>query len=176
MKKSNTRAFSLIELLVALSILAVVSALIIPRFLNVRVNAAITASVAQIKELQATYQKFISLGGSGSASSGDVVLFLSAPASAAGTARTAIGTMKDNTDTFGSTTISFSGATITAGTTPTAASAQGFYSSATATAGSGTGYYVDGAGDLWTLTTTTSGTLTAAHTTVATGGTSTAVN
>ena len=62
--KTNKLGFSLIELLVALSILAVVAAIIVPRFLNVRQQATQTAALANLRQLQSTCQQFVALGGS----------------------------------------------------------------------------------------------------------------
>jgi len=55
--------FSLIELLVSLAILAVVAALIVPRFLNIRSQAEITLANQAVGELNNTYNQWISLGG-----------------------------------------------------------------------------------------------------------------
>lgn len=172
LQSNSVRAFSLIELLVALSILAVVAAIIVPRFLNVRGSASITAATSQIKELKQVYQNFLALGGTGSTNAGDVVLFLNTQATAAGTARTARGTVTDSAGNMGSTTISFGGGTVnTVTAAPTASSAgPAFY----AISGSGA-YYVDGTGNMWTINTTTTD-LSATHTTVATGATATNVN
>ena len=60
----NRHAFSLIELLVALAVLAVVAGIIVPKFLNVRNQAAQTIVAQNIAELNATYQKWTALGGS----------------------------------------------------------------------------------------------------------------
>lgn len=105
----NTKpAFSLIELLVALSILAVVAAMIVPRFLNVRSQAAATALEAQEKVIQNAVQQFMSLGGTiGTTTTvyaGDVLKFL-IQSSASGAARTTIGAVKDSSGVFGSSSI-----------------------------------------------------------------------
>jgi|GEM_PF-2471318 prepilin-type N-terminal cleavage/methylation domain-containing protein len=68
------RAFSLIELLVALSILAVVAAIIVPKFVGVRseATAAVTADVQN--ELQNALDHWRDLGGTLGGSSGPIVI------------------------------------------------------------------------------------------------------
>lgn len=58
------RAFSLIELLVALTILAVVAAMIAPRFFNVQNQARQLAVGENMEEINAAYTRWVSLGGS----------------------------------------------------------------------------------------------------------------
>lgn len=57
------RAFSLVELLVALSILSVVAGLIIPRFFNMRESATDASAMAQASALNSVYQQWRSMGG-----------------------------------------------------------------------------------------------------------------
>jgi prepilin-type N-terminal cleavage/methylation domain-containing protein len=163
MKKfiATKRGFSLIELLVALSIIAIVAATIVPRFMNVRFQAAETMGDAQMKEFASAYQKFISLGGTGSANSGEVLNFLAQQPTAVGTARTTVGAMVDSSGAFGSTVISLSVTPISTTTTPTTAtSTPGWYTSA---ATGGTAYFTSN-GILWTVTTTVAGKVTVAKT------------
>jgi prepilin-type N-terminal cleavage/methylation domain-containing protein len=63
-------AFSLIELLVALSILAVVAAIIVPKFVGVRTAAANTVAQQNISELNDAYNRWQALGGTYAAASG----------------------------------------------------------------------------------------------------------
>ena len=55
--------FSLIELLVALSILAIVAAIVVPRFLNVRQDAELAVMNQNLSELNSEYYKWMNLGG-----------------------------------------------------------------------------------------------------------------
>jgi prepilin-type N-terminal cleavage/methylation domain-containing protein len=161
--KTTNRGFSLIELLVALSILAVVAAIIVPRFLNVRSQAAATTSQAQQQELQSDIQKWVSLGGTGGSgdnNAGDFLGLLTETASGTPPTRTAVGALGDSSGNFGSASISLSlsnavTATETLATVTTAYSGtaaliaavpQGFY---WATAGNA--YYSDGAGSLYQI-------------------------
>lgn len=57
------KGFSLTELLVALGVLAIVAAVIFPRFLNIRNNAADTAAVAMATELNRVYGAWTATGG-----------------------------------------------------------------------------------------------------------------
>jgi prepilin-type N-terminal cleavage/methylation domain-containing protein len=61
---SKKAAFSLIELLVALSILAVVAAVIVPKFLNVKSQAVEAVLSDHVTQLNSMYQQWLSLGGS----------------------------------------------------------------------------------------------------------------
>jgi prepilin-type N-terminal cleavage/methylation domain-containing protein len=61
MKKSA--GFSLIELLVALAILAIVSALIVPKFLNIGQSAEQIKALKNISELNSTYNQWSATGG-----------------------------------------------------------------------------------------------------------------
>jgi len=102
----SSSAFSLIELLVALSILAVVAAVIVPRFLNVRSQAAATVLAAQLAQLNHTYNQWTSLGGADGGDSGiNVLQFLSTPSD--GTPSRSAGTLcADSAGNFGSGTVS----------------------------------------------------------------------
>jgi len=176
MKNSN-KGFSLIELLVALSILAVVAAIIVPKFLNVRSNASQAVAIQNMRELQNTCRQWIALGGSNSsttiANCGDVLNFLSGNGAVgvratATTGATAQGGATDSQGTMGSWTIQLNSkpgtnalktdgtataANIAAITTP------GFYVAAN-TAGS-TGFYCDGTGDAWSIAIAANGDITA---------------
>jgi prepilin-type N-terminal cleavage/methylation domain-containing protein len=55
--------FSLIELLVALAILAIVSAIIVPKFLGVRDQAGKVVAQQAVSELNNTYNQWVGLGG-----------------------------------------------------------------------------------------------------------------
>lgn len=57
------RAFSLVELLVALSIVAVVGAIVVPRFLDVRAAAAKQVRESNAKTIQKGISDWFSLGG-----------------------------------------------------------------------------------------------------------------
>ena len=85
--------------------------MIVPRFLNVRSQAAATALEAQEKVIQNAVQQFMSLGGTIGTSTtvyaGDVLKFL-IQSSASGAARTTIGAVKDSTGMFGSSSIALS--------------------------------------------------------------------
>lgn len=157
MKLTSKKGFSLIELLVALSILAVVAAVIVPRFLNVRTEAAYTATQSQQRTLQRAIQQWLSLGGgatgtpgviTSSNKSGDILLFLNQTAAAAGGARPTGGStgLADSSGSFGSTTVSISLGTIS-GTALTNNSSVGYYAVSGADA-----MYCDGAGSAYTIT------------------------
>ena len=115
----STRAFSLIELLVALSILAVVTALIVPRFLNVREQAATTTAEAQIKSINNIYNQWVALGGTpGASTASQIVAFLAAVPASSTTVRatnavlTNFGACTDTLGDFASTSIMLSGVTV----------------------------------------------------------------
>lgn len=119
---NSHRGFSLIELLVALSILAVVAALIIPRFLNVRTQAADTMAAAQVKSINSIYSQWIALGGTPATIGFNNIYFLSYAASSSTAARatgaaTACPTCTDTIGNFGSNSISLSGVSVTTGYT-----------------------------------------------------------
>ena len=59
----NKIGFSLTELLVALGILAIVSAVLVPKFLNLRGMASETAAVAMAHELNQAYANWTATGG-----------------------------------------------------------------------------------------------------------------
>jgi prepilin-type N-terminal cleavage/methylation domain-containing protein len=137
----STRAFSLIELLVALSILAVVTALIVPRFLNVREQAADTTAQAQIKSLNNIYNQWIALGGTApaAATASNVVGFLATVPASSTTARAVAGNINafggctDTLGDFASTSIMLSGVTVnqvTAIANVGATAPDGFYGAA----------------------------------------------
>jgi prepilin-type N-terminal cleavage/methylation domain-containing protein len=67
---STHRGFSLIELLVALSILAIVAAILVPKFLGVRENAKATAVQSSLDEFNHEVSMWQSLGGQRAASQG----------------------------------------------------------------------------------------------------------
>jgi len=64
MRVSQKSAFSLIELLVALSILAVVAAIVVPRFLDIQRQAKDTVAAQMASQLNHTYAEWIASGGS----------------------------------------------------------------------------------------------------------------
>lgn len=100
-------AFSLIELLVALSILAVVAAIIVPRFLNVRQQAAETAALSQKVALQRACQQWLALGGNilETPNPGDWLTLLSNQPQNENTSRKFGPALRDSIGNFGSTTI-----------------------------------------------------------------------
>jgi len=59
------KGFSLVELLVALSCLAVVAAVIMPKFLGVQSQAMVAVSQQNQREFQLAVQKWVALGGTG---------------------------------------------------------------------------------------------------------------
>ena len=103
--RKDKLGFSLIELLVALSILAVVAAIIVPRFLNVRSQAAKTTAEAQKKVIEHAVQQFLALGGTNTnnsaLNSGNVLYFLNQSS----TSRTGTN-ISDSTGSFSSNSIS----------------------------------------------------------------------
>jgi MSHA pilin protein MshA len=149
MKINTNRGFSLIELLVALSILAVVAAIIVPRFLNVRTQAATATVVGQQQAIQNAVQQWISLGGmlSGAtagtsattvsqANAGLIISYLGG-----GTARTttaAANACSDSSGTMGSGTIALGSLPVNGSTSTPGFSAN--YQS-----------YFDGAGNTWAI-------------------------
>jgi prepilin-type N-terminal cleavage/methylation domain-containing protein len=149
MKTSNKGGFSLIELLVALSILAVVAAIIVPRFINVRSQAAAATAQGQQQILQTAIQQWLALGGSpgtevtsstlaSTVYAGRIISFLT---SASGRTTTAAnGACSDSSGTMSSATISLG--TLTASTGPTT---QGFQVTTSAAT------YYDGAGNTWAI-------------------------
>lgn len=149
--------FSLIELLVALSILAVVAAIIVPRFLNVRGQAAATAAEAQRQTIQTAVQQFISLGGTIPAGAGvaDIMGFLATTPTVSGGVpqqRTAINGVTDSSGNFGSTTISLPITPKGTFAQGVANAAEGFYFALAG--GSAGARYVDGAGVVHDITIT----------------------
>lgn len=160
MQTYNKRAFSLIELLVALSILAVVAAVIVPRFLNVRTQAAETATQNQQRTLQRAVQQFLSLGGQiTSGTSGNVLAFLAVTAPSSGTnafdrsnggATTLPSGLTDSGGAFGSSTISVSlGTSLSGPITSAGGVGAGYYYAAGSNA-----EYSDGVGGIYTITIT----------------------
>lgn len=149
--KNNGKAFSLIELLVALSILAVVAAIIVPRFLNVRGQAAATTARAQQQIIQNAVEQFISLGGScGTATAGPILNFLNTTPPASGPRATALGVSDSAASTFGSSTISLqlNPQATNQASAPASTATSGFYWNAAA---NGLAWYVDGNGTVRTI-------------------------
>lgn len=148
MKLTSKKGFSLIELLVALSILAVVAAVIVPRFLNVRQQAAQTATQAQLRTIERACQQFISLGGTLSSNAGSNLAFLSTtPPTTGSQQRTAANGCSDSPGNFGSGTVSIQLTKQGAYAANLTASASGFYWTDTGAAG-----YADGAANGWDIT------------------------
>ncbi len=149
MTRYSKTAFSLIELLVALSVLAIVAAIIVPRFLNVRSQAAATTLEAQKNVIENAVQQFLSLGGTiGTTTTvyaGDVLKFL-VQSSATGAARTTIGAVKDSSGGFGSSAISLQITPVDSATAlqPSENSPTGFYWNAGAS--NSKAWYVDSVG------------------------------
>jgi prepilin-type N-terminal cleavage/methylation domain-containing protein len=150
----NKNSFSLIELLVALAILAVVAAIIMPQFLNVRSQAATAVDNAQQAQIQASIQQWISLGGTGlltgtdttseSTNAGNIIAFLTQPAP-----RTFVG-LSDSNGTLGSNTISLPFANLPLQNNElTSTSPQGFYFNEFGNFACA--YYCDGAGALYQI-------------------------
>jgi len=159
MKTTSNRGFSLIELLVALSILAVVAAIIVPRFMNVRQNASVAVAASNLRQIQNMARQFVALGGTITAGTGDFMALIATQPTAAGT-RTVLTNAKDSTGTMNSTTIYYSG-TVTPSTTASATSTAGvYYSGATLGTSGGTASYADGNGDAWSFTSDANGNLT----------------
>jgi prepilin-type N-terminal cleavage/methylation domain-containing protein len=105
------RAFSLIELLVALAILAIVGALVIPKFLNLKDNAADRIAQAQIATINSVYKQWVALGGERNGSTSfETIYFLSKlPASPTAVRDCDIGACTDTLGNWGSTTVMLSG-------------------------------------------------------------------
>ena len=153
MTKSNDKqGFSLIELLVALSILAVVAAIIVPRFLNVRSQAASTTTEAQRKVIQNAVQQFLALGGTNTnnavLNSGNVLYFLNQT----GSSRTGTN-ISDSSGAFSSSSISLqldlTQAASGVSEADLSGAESGFYISA---ANGGQAVYLDGNGTRHTIT------------------------
>lgn len=111
----NRAAFSLIELLVALSILAVVAAIIVPRFLNVRQSAQDTAAAHTVVEVNNLYNQWVALGGTvGTGTGANVIDFLCRVGSTTSATRANLVTtsnpVRDATGSFGSGNIQIGGA------------------------------------------------------------------
>lgn len=127
--------FSLIELLVALSILAVVSALIVPKFLGVRANAQQLVLDANLKEYNNAVSMWQALGGQRATNPDSneafkLVKFLSTQGSSTDPKRGFNGSDSntyptDSMGTGGSYTVSVN-ATVADGT-PSSSSANGYY-------------------------------------------------
>jgi prepilin-type N-terminal cleavage/methylation domain-containing protein len=104
-------AFSLIELLVALAILAVVSTLVIPKFLALHVKAEDAVARAMMKQLNSTYLQWRALGGEPNDSAPfEVIYFLSkVPDSVTGERDCSVGNCTDTRGKMGSVTVALSG-------------------------------------------------------------------
>lgn len=148
----NRKGFSLIELLVALSILAVVAAIVVPRFMNVRAQAATTVANTQRKIIQNAVQQFLALGGTIAATTtgpGAVLNFLN-NYSAAGARTTALG-VTDSVGNFSSSTVSLqlNPKSTAQAAAPASTVDSGFYWSAAVAGGA---WYVDGNATVWRIT------------------------
>ncbi len=103
-------AFSLIELLVALSILAVVAAIIVPRFTNIRSQVAATVAAAQFSQINESYNSWTSLGGNPNGDSGiNILRFLGTPGNGTPNRGLSGVACSDITGGVGSSTISLNG-------------------------------------------------------------------
>lgn len=134
------RGFSLVELLVALSILAVVAAIIVPRFLNVREEAGDTSAAAQLAAVNNVYQQWRSLGGktsfTGNANAAQTiqtVQFLQTTGAATVNRGIAGSPCTDTMGDFGSRTISMQPVTFNAtASAMTSSTVDGFYNASAA--------------------------------------------
>jgi prepilin-type N-terminal cleavage/methylation domain-containing protein len=166
--KTSTKGFSLIELLVALSILAVVAAIIVPKFLGINVQAGNTAAQNQASELAKACYNWVGAGGmvTGNPTAGDWLLLLSSTGTNPPTQRTidaAPNQLIDNTNTINSQTIGLNNITanaqpFTAASTAAsiAAGKVGFQYGAAGSVAS----YCDGQGDAWVVTIANTGSVT----------------
>jgi prepilin-type N-terminal cleavage/methylation domain-containing protein len=167
--RSTKRSFSLIELLVALSILAIVAAIIVPRFLNVRSQAATTTTQAQEKALSSAIQQWIAMGGAcaGSApKAADYLTLLNDSTGSTASPRqygTAANLLSDSVGALGSYTLSLGVPPVPGGTAGTLFDSssvissnfgtQGFYYTASTNGTSGGNVsYADGAGNEYLIT------------------------
>jgi prepilin-type N-terminal cleavage/methylation domain-containing protein len=99
--------FSLIELLVALSILAIVAAIVVPRFLGVRENSATAVATNNFNEIQNLSRQFVALGGTvgqpSTAHSGELLVLLTTQAT--GDAPRTVGNSSDSPGSMGSSSV-----------------------------------------------------------------------
>jgi prepilin-type N-terminal cleavage/methylation domain-containing protein len=101
------RAFSLIELLVAMVILTTLTVIIVPRFLQVRERAAYVNARGQLVKLEEITQNWLALGGQiNGASPTELLLFLSQKGNQTSASRTPDSPAMDSPNDCGSWYIS----------------------------------------------------------------------
>jgi prepilin-type N-terminal cleavage/methylation domain-containing protein len=145
--------FSLIELLVAISILGIVAAIVATKLDNVRTQAAITVRTQQVSAIQQALQQWMDLGGTfgkgAATTSGDVLSFLNSPPGS----RNGVGGMQDSSGASGSSSVALNINNLWTGGAPPSNAPAGLYWGASQAA-----YVVDTIGTVWNMTVnTTSG-------------------
>jgi prepilin-type N-terminal cleavage/methylation domain-containing protein len=119
--QNKTFGLSLIEILVALSIIAILAAILVPRLLDVREKATETTAEEQMRALNKVYVQWRDLGGlTGSSTGGQVIYFLNQTATSTTATRcsgTFCGSCSDTSGSFGSITISLAGVNVSSSAT-----------------------------------------------------------